>query len=381
MSQEATREEAPERGGQGAPVQVDVRRRFRSFTLDVRFGATANRIVLFGPSGAGKSLTLRAIAGIFRPDACRIEIAGQVMEDTAAGVRLAPNKRRAGYVPQGYGLFPHMTVTQNVLYGLGAMSTAEREGKLKAMLELVGLAGLESQRPRRLSGGQQQRVALARALAVDPLVLLLDEPFAAIDAPLRAGLRADLSRLQSASGTAMITVTHDLIDAFALGDWIVVIDEGSVLQQGTRDDVYTRPATRKVAELVGIRNILRGTVTGAGDGLTAIEWNGQTLFADGETRHTPGGAVEMCIRSTHVMIRREDDAEFPEKRNHLSGEIVDETLMTEARRLYVKLDSSPNRFDLEIDLPEYTYYRLRLDANKQIEMHVRPDRIHVLPAA
>ena len=360
-------------------VDVDVRRKLRDFLLDVRFSTAANRIVLFGPSGSGKSLTLRSVAGIFRPEASRIMIGDQVMEDSKARVRLAPNKRRVGYVPQGYGLFPHMNVGENILYGLTGVVPTERERRLGEMLDLVGLTGLVARRPRQLSGGQQQRVALARALIIDPLVLLLDEPFAAIDAPLRAGLRADLTRLQSASGTAMITVTHDLIDAFTLGDWIVVIDEGQVLQQGGRDEVYTRPATRKVAELVGIRNILRGTVECVADGLTSVNWNGQTLFASG-VRHQPGEVVDLCIRSTHVMIRRQDDAAFEEKRNHMRGQIVDEALMTDARRLVVRLDGSSAPSDLEIDLPEYTYYRLGLDEKKQIEMHVRPDRVHVLPA-
>ena len=254
-------------------VEVNVQRRLRNFLLDIRFSTAANRIVLFGPSGSGKSLTLRSIAGIFRPEASRILIGDQVIEDSKTGVRLAPNKRRVGYVPQGYGLFPHMNVGENILYGLTGVVPTERERRLGEMLDLVGLTGLVARRPRQLSGGQQQRVALARALIIDPLVLLLDEPFAAIDAPLRAGLRADLTRLQSASGTAMITVTHDLIDAFTLGDWIVVIDEGQVLQQGGRDEVYTRPATKKVAELVGIRNILRGTVECVADGLTGVNWN------------------------------------------------------------------------------------------------------------
>jgi molybdate transport system ATP-binding protein len=358
-------------------VEVQVQRQLRNFLLNVSFSTTQKRIVLFGPSGSGKSLTLRSIAGIFRPQTSRIQIGDQVIEDSSVGIRLPPNKRRVGYVPQGYGLFPHMTVRDNILYGLTDLASSEREHRLGEMLDLVGLTGLADRRPRQLSGGQQQRVALARALIVGPLVLLLDEPFAAIDAPLRVGLRADLTRLQSASGTAMITVTHDLIDAFLLGDWIVVMDEGHVLQQGARDEVYTRPATRKVAELVGIRNILRGTVECVRDGFTGVNWGGRTLFAAG-TGSQPGEAVDVCIRSTHVMIRRPEDAAFEQNMNVMHGQIVDEALMTEARRLLVRLNGSSTPWDLEIDLPEYTYYRLGLDETKQIDVHVTPERIHLL---
>lgn len=363
-------------------MEVQVARRFGRFALDVAFATADRRVVLFGPSGAGKTLTLRMIAGIVRPRAGRIVIGERVLYDSARGVDLSAHRRHVGYVPQGYALFPHLTVADNVAYGLRGAAVGERRTRARAMLALTGLDGLEGKRPHELSGGQQQRVALARALAIEPSVLLLDEPLSAIDAPLRASLRAELANLQARTGTAMITVTHDLGDAFALGDWIVVVDSGRVLQEGPKDEVYYRPATVSVAQLVGFRNILDGKVEKvAADELT-VGWNGPLLRARRHGKELgPGDRVHICIRSTQLMIRRPEDATFADRPNLMRGGVIEETIVAETRRLWVRLAGSSRRWDLEIDLPEYTYYRLGLDENKEIEMYVRPDRVHVLPAA
>lgn len=365
-----------------AQMEVRVARRFGPFALDVTFTTADRRVVLFGPSGSGKTMTLRMIAGIVRPREGRIVIGGRVLYDAAQGIDLPAHRRHVGYVPQGYGLFPHLTVAENVAYGLRGVPADERRARARAMLALAGLDALEGKRPRELSGGQQQRVALARALAIAPSVLLLDEPLSAIDAPLRAGLRAELADLQARAGTAMITVTHDLGDAYALGDWIVVVDSGRVLQQGPKDDVYYRPATVSVAQLVGFRNILDGKVEKvAADELT-VAWNGGLLRAlRPQMGLAPGDHVRICIRSTQLMIRRPEDATFPDRPNLMRGDVVEEAIIAETRRLWVRLAGSSRRWDLEIDLPEYTYYRLGLDENKEIEMYVRPDRVHVLPVA
>jgi molybdate transport system ATP-binding protein len=359
-------------------IQVAVSGKAGRFSLDTEFASGHERVVLFGPSGSGKTLTLRSIAGIFRPRRSRIVIHGVTLDDSETGVHLKPEKRNIGYVPQGYALFPHLTVRGNVLYGVSGLGGEEREARLRDVLQTVGLLGFEDARPRNLSGGQQQRVALARALAGKPLVLLLDEPFAAIDTPLRAGLRMEMSAIQSASGTAMVLVTHDLGDAFALGDWIVVLDEGRVLQQGSKDDVYYRPSTRKVAELVGVRNILPGRVTGVSGGLVTFQWRDirLTAAAQGGAFHA-GDTVNACIRSTQLMIRRPEETSF-ERANVLRGDIAQESIGAETRRLFVRLEGSGEPYDLEVDLPEYVYFRLRLDQGKSIEMSVTPERIHLI---
>jgi molybdate transport system ATP-binding protein len=361
-------------------VDVSFSGKAGGFSLDVSFASSRERVVLFGPSGSGKSLTLRTIAGIFHPRQSRIVIKGMTLEDTGAGTRLRPNSRRVGYVPQGYALFPHMSARKNILYSVSHLPASEQERRLQSILKVVDLVGFAHSFPRQLSGGQQQRVALARALVGEPLVLL-DEPFAAIDTPLRAGLRMELAAIQAATSTAMITVTHDLDDAFALGDWIVVVDDGRVLQQGVKDDVYRKPATRKVAELVGFRNIVPAVVSEASERWVTFGWSRQVLSASAAGREfIPGQRVDACIRAAQIMIRRPGDAAFEERTNTLAGVIVDEAITAETRRLFVRLHGSQQRFDLEIHLPEYTYFRLGLDVNKDVEMSVKPEAIQVLPA-
>lgn len=230
--------------------------------LTKRFGATSaldglelavregEFLALLGGSGSGKSTLLRLVAGFEAPDAGSIRIAGRDM----AG--LAPPARPCAMMFQSYALFPHLSVAENIGYGLrraGVFSHA----RVEELLALVGLAGFGPRRPAQLSGGQQQRVALARALARKPPLLLLDEPLAALDAGLRAQTGAELRRLQRETGTSFVMVTHDQGEALALADRIAVLADGRVAQIGPTQEVYCRPATRFVAEFLGAANILQ----------------------------------------------------------------------------------------------------------------------------
>jgi molybdate transport system ATP-binding protein len=198
-------------------LDVDIYRELDGFTLDVSFSTNTPMSALVGPSGSGKTLTLRSVAGVFTPDAGRIVLDGEPLFDSERGINLAPQARRVGYVPQQYALFPHLNVQENIAFGLRGVSAAERQRRVGELLELVGLAGLEHRRPRHLSGGQQQRVALARALIVKPRILLLDEPFSALDSGIRQPLREHLLELQQALGFRALLVTHDLADAAIAG--------------------------------------------------------------------------------------------------------------------------------------------------------------------
>jgi molybdate transport system ATP-binding protein len=197
-------------------ISIEIEKRLngsrRSFALSARFATDAGRVVLFGPSGSGKSLTLRAVAGLLRPDAGRIRIDGRVLFDSRAGIDVPVRRRRVGFVFQDYALFPHLTVRQNVVFGVrGLFGGPDREmrGRVDAMLELFGLSRLADALPRELSGGQRQRVALARAVVPGPSVLLLDEPFSALDLPLRARMREEVTGLLERLGIPLILVTHD----------------------------------------------------------------------------------------------------------------------------------------------------------------------------
>jgi len=212
-------------------LQVAFTHRIGSFDLAPEFTAGNGITALVGASGAGKTLTLRAIAGLIMPHAGRITMQGDALFDDERGVRLSPQARRIGVVFQQYALFPHLSVAQNVAYGLTHLPEAERQADVERWLTLVGLETYASRWPRDLSGGQQQRVALARALAPAPRLLLLDEPFAAVDMGLRRRLREELRRLQQTVGTPMVLVTHDLDEVRQLADHVVVLDHGRVVHR------------------------------------------------------------------------------------------------------------------------------------------------------
>ncbi len=216
-------------------ISLRVSDRSRRFELEAKFATDASFVALFGPSGAGKTLTLQAIAGLIRPDAGRIRVAGQTLFDSAAGIDLPAPARRTGYLFQSFALFPHLTVRDNVSFGLRSwyrrrLSPSDRD-QVQSLLEGLGLADLADSRPRTLSGGQQQRVALARALACQPQILLLDEPFASLNSMLRRALREDLAIVQRRWGVPALMITHDIEDVLALADVACVYENGRVVRQ------------------------------------------------------------------------------------------------------------------------------------------------------
>lgn len=218
-------------------IAVDVQRTVGSFHLNVSFAAPAGITALFGPSGSGKTLTLRCIAGLLRPDRGRLVLGQRVLYDGGSGVDLATRDRRIGYVFQHYALFPHLTAAANIGYGLNDLSPMDRSARVKELLEMVDLAGFAERQPHQLSGGQQQRVALARALAPRPDLVLLDEPFAAIDSFVRDRLREQLRAIHDRTQVPMILVTHDVADVRRLADTVVLYGHGVVLQVGATADV------------------------------------------------------------------------------------------------------------------------------------------------
>ena len=233
---------------------VNIKKAVKGFTLEAQWEIGDELAVLFGYSGAGKSMTLRMLAGLMRPDEGDIHLNGKTLFDTAAAIDLPPQARSFGYVFQDLALFPHMTVRENILYGAHGLSGSERDSRCREMLERFMLAGQENKFPHEISGGQKQRVALARALIRRPDALLLDEPFSALDAPLRAEMRNFLKDIRREFPIPVVLVTHDLAEAAALADKLIICADGRIVQTGTPFEVLSSPACPEVELLVNTRD-------------------------------------------------------------------------------------------------------------------------------
>ncbi len=256
--------------------------------------------VLYGPSGSGKTTVLRALAGLDRPDEGTITFLGETWFDGARGVFLPPQRRGVGLLFQEHALFPHLSVAGNLGYGLAPLPRGEREDRIRAVAELLRIGELLQRRPSELSGGQRQRVALARALAPRPRLLLLDEPLSALDAPTREALRGELRRTLEASGIPAVVVTHDRVEALALGDRMAVLIDGTVRQVGPVHEVFGGPVDAEVARVVGTENVLPARLVRRAAGLATVRAGSCQLIAV-----DPGGLEEdayACIRAEEVIL-------------------------------------------------------------------------------
>ena len=346
------------------------------FSYDARLEAGNEIVVLFGHSGAGKSLTLQLIAGLLRPAEGRIVIGGEPVFDSRTGLDLPPQQRRLGYVVQDLALFPHMTVAENVAFG---MTGGNRDRRLAEMLDLMHLGEFRERKPRSLSGGQQQRAALARALAREASLLLLDEPFSALDESLRVELRRELIRLRSELALSVIFVTHDLREAHLVADRLAVFDAGRLLQFDGRERVFRQPANRRVAELTGVANILRGRVTASEDGELAIEAGSVQLRAPTPNGWRPqkGETVDIAIRAERVNLRRLD-ADAPGQPNLIRATIREELAYGATHTL--RFESALGE-PVEVEIAARPYEVLGVAAQKSWTLELPPGDLHVMPVS
>jgi putative spermidine/putrescine transport system ATP-binding protein/putrescine transport system ATP-binding protein len=366
----------------------DVVKRFGSVTAvgGLSFSVRPGQCVsLLGPSGCGKTTTLRLIAGFEAPDQGAIRVGGRDM----AGRR--PYERNVGLVFQDYALFPHMTVEENVAYGMRQRGVARSEipGRVGRWLEQVRLVGFERRRPSQLSGGEQQRVALARALATEPEVLLLDEPLSNLDAKLRQELRLELKALLRSVGTTTIVVTHDQEEAITLSEHVIIVNRGRIEQEGPPDEVYGRPRNRFVAEFMGRTNWFGGRLTrAAGPGLWWFESEAKTPFMVAQNAGREGLAVQVAVRPERMGVQSEGGGDAGEGLNRLAGRIAVGEYLGADLHHWVRLDSGERVLVVEKNVgqllqPPETPVVVRFDPRGCIVLPAAgsadadaPDRVH-----
>ena len=359
-------------------VEFRAERTLGTFRYEAEFTAENELVVLYGHSGAGKSLTLQFAAGLSRPDRGRIAIAGRTAFDSSEKVNLSPQERRVGYVVQELALFEHMTAGENIAFGIPR--GRDRKRRVLELLELLGLEGFGERRPRTLSGGQRQRVALARALAREAPLLLLDEPFSALDETLRTSLRQELVRLRREFGLTILFVTHDLREAHLLADRLAVFDEGKLLQLDEREAVFRRPVSRRVAELTGVANVLRGKVVrgGGGDGLiveVADLWL-RCAAAPGQTFRA-GQLADLAIRAERVNLRRITPGEVLPP-NMFAATVVEEFAYGSTHSLKLRpVTAGPA---LEVELAARPYEILGVASQKSWTVEMPAEDLHVMAA-
>lgn len=319
-------------------LQIRIEKRLSNFRLSVDLAIGAEILVLFGPSGAGKTQTLNAVAGLLTPDSGEIIFDGTTLfrrEVQGEVVNLPARMRRIGYVFQQYALFPHMTALQNVAYPLKPPNDRNRALDLLSQMHLEDLA---DRYPHELSGGQQQRVAIARALAADSKVLLLDEPFSALDQPIRQRLHAELRSLQAQTGLVVLYVTHNLEDALTVGHRLAILHEGRLEQVAGIDEIFLRPANRKVMEILGLPNIFEARIIESSSDRALIDWNGLKMrighsltgYEAPIAGYIPPAEIELIAPSA---ISGCDDA------NYLSGHVISSRPSGGYHRLIIRLEN------------------------------------------
>jgi molybdate transport system permease protein len=347
--------------------QAEFAARRGNFSLEIELNPRSARVGILGESGAGKSMTLRVVAGLLAPAHGRIELGGHALFDSSAGVNLPARRRRTGFVFQNYALFPHRTVAENIAFGLASLPAAQRDARVRSVLERVHLDGLEARYPAQLSGGQQQRVALARALATDPQILLLDEPLSALDFHIRSLVEKEL--LDTLSGFPGITlyVSHNLEEVYRLCDEILVLARGRALAFGPKEEIFRRPPTVEVARLTGCKNLSRARALG-GEMIEALDW-GLKLRVNqrrAEVQH-------LGIRAYHLAF-----VDAPGGENVFPCTLIDSTETPFRRTVYMRLASaSGDGPHLQAEVMKDRWEELK---SRPMPWHVRldPERVFVM---
>lgn len=331
-------------------LYVDIKKKLNDFTLNVSFQCNNYILGILGESGSGKSMTLRCIAGLVKPDAGKIVLNGRTVFDSDAKINVPIKDRKIGFLFQNYALFPHMNVEKNIGYALSDCSSSERKRIIDEMLNMMQIENLRKRYPHEISGGQQQRVALARALAVNPEALLLDEPFSALDNHLRSIMINQMTTTLSKYNGVTLFVTHNLEEAYALCDNIMIISDGKKAGEGNKKDIFKNPPSLASAKLTGCRNISRVTLLSPGI-IKALDWNCQIKLPEAVSKNI----THIGIRAHHIRLAKIEDE------NSFDCYPVYNSETPFRRLIYLKLNekgSKSSDYDLVWDMPAEEWDRI-----------------------
>jgi molybdate transport system ATP-binding protein len=328
--------------------------------------------VLFGPSGSGKTTILRCLAGLEQPEGGFIHFNEEVWFDAKKGISVTPQRRHIGFLFQEYALFPHLTVEQNIEYGLQGQSKPRRQERVAHLASLFQIAELLTRHPSELSGGQLQRVALARTVAPEPQLLLLDEPLSALDAPTRNHLRTELRGLLNRIEIPTLLVTHDRTEAIGLGDRLAVVVDGKIQQTGSVEEVFSRPGNTLVANSMGVETVIPGRILGSANGLLTVQARDVQLSAV-DPGDLPSLNVHVCIRAEEVMLSRTGGG-GESARNHLSGTIF--SIVPEGPLVRVSIDCG---ISLVAFVTKPSRDELDLKTGDRVVAVVKATSVHLIP--
>lgn len=349
--------------------------------LDVEIECSAGELLaLVGPSGSGKSTILRTIAGLHQPESGFIHCEDEVWLDRVQGINIPTQKRHIGFVFQDYALFPHLTAQQNITTALGHLGPGLRVAKARELLEQVNLKGLEDRLPDNLSGGQRQRVALARALAREPKILLLDEPFSAVDQITRRKLQQELAILRRTIQIPILLVTHDLDEAAMLADRLYVLHRGQTLQNGRPVEVLQNPCNALVARLMGHSNIFSAIVEGhyPEQGISRISWRGLSLELALDETFAVGSLVDWVIHPAHIVMHRRDRPSHGERENPVHGIVKQFLELGETSFVSLELKGDDTAF-LSFTVSSHSARRNNLGVGAQASVSLLAEGIHLMP--
>lgn len=357
-------------------VSVQVRKRLSpDFELDLSISLAPGITILFGPSGTGKTTLLDCIAGLVRPEAGRIAIADKVLFDSALGVNVSPQRRKVGYVLQDLALFPHLSVEANIEYGISSLAVEERKQRSAAIMESFRIAHLRSRRPRQVSGGERQRVALARALVIDPAILLLDEPLTALDAPTKSRIVDDLRAWNREHRIPVVYVTHSREEVFALGERVIVLENGRPIAQGTPHEVMTAPRQETVAQLAGFENIFDVTVVAVHENRGTMACRLAASNVELETplvRAEAGSALRVGIRAGDILLASLEPVGLS-ARNILPGRVV-----SVAQRDVMVIARIDCGVEMEVHLTLAARDSLQLHPGREVWLVVKTHSCHLM---